>query len=663
MNAFPVLFFLLVIVRLGFSQDGDSLQTHLLAEIVIDGMQTEGDTLQNFYKANSNATTEAVLSRMKGVSLIRRGSFGQEPVFRGLTNGQLNVTIDGMKMFGACTDRMDPVTIYVEPTNLSVVQSLLGPQGSEFGSTIGGTLNMKLAQPVVGGKKISGNSGIDFQSNASAFSFFSTLNFSKTANAYRASIVYRNSNNYHDGSGKEVQFSQYQKINLSLGGKWSLAKYDTLQADVLLDKGTNIGFPALTMDVGQAMAGIYSLSYQHVSPWLIFHKIKARAYYNTIEHSMDDTKREDVPIHMDMPGQSSTIGLFADMDVHVFHEHQTLFKLEYFRNDLLGEMTMYPDEGPPMYMQTAPQSSRQDFGIFMSQQLRLNPTNKFLFTFRGDYVNDNLREGIGADQLYVFYPELENQTSRFLKTFSITYKRNINPSLMLEANAGYGERMPTLNERFGFYLYNRFDGYDYIGNPYVKPEASTSFEVSLNYMSRSVEIQLSPFYQRIQNFILGSVIEDASAMTIGAKGVKAYDNFDWAVLKGIDVMVLAKPFRTIQVINSIKFTYGTLSANDALPLIPPFKSVTSVKHEKGLFNTQIEWEFATAQNNVSLLAGEQTTPAYSVFNLRAGYKLKTSWSINLGAENIFNSLYREHLDWGNIMRPGRNFYLNANYRF
>lgn len=663
MKAHSVLFLMFMITRVGFCQSGDSLKTHLLAEVVVDGVRTEGDTLQNFYKANSNSTTETILSRMKGVSLMRRGSFGQEPVFRGLVNGQLNITIDGMKMFGACTDRMDPVTIYVEPANLSVVQSILGPQGSEFGSTIGGTLNMKLAQPIVGRDLITGTSGVDFQSNASAFSVFSTLNVSKATSAYRGSVVFRNSNNYHDGSGKEIRFSQYRKVNLSFSGKWTLAKYDTLQADVLLDKGTNIGFPALTMDVGSATAGIYSVNYQHVVPWFIFHKVKAKAYYNIIAHSMDDTKRDSVPIHMDMPGKSSTAGVFVDMDVHVFHEHQTLLKLEYFRNELVGEMTMYPEEGQPMYMQTAPQSSRQDFGVFLSQQLRLNSKNKFLFTFRGDLVADNLKKGIGGNQLHVFYPALNNQTSRFLKTFSANYRKNIGPSLMLEINAGYGERFATLNERFGFYLYNRFDGYDYIGNAYLKPEASTSIDVSLNYLSSTIEVQLSPFYQRIQNFILGSVARDASGMTIGARGVKVYHNYDRAELKGLDLMFLAKPVNNIQVIASLKYTYGTLEASDALPLIPPLKSVTSIRYGKGAFNAQLEYEFAGAQSHVSKLAEESSTKSYSIIHLRTGYKLKSSWTVNVGAENIFNSRYREHLDWGNIMRPGRNFYLNVNYRF
>ena len=35
---------------------------------------------------------------------------------------------------------------------------------------------------------------------------------------------------------------------------------------------------------------------------------ETKLYFNTITHTMDDTKRPVVPIHMDMPGWSDTYG-------------------------------------------------------------------------------------------------------------------------------------------------------------------------------------------------------------------------------------------------------------------------------------------------------------------------------------------------------------------
>ena len=50
-----------------------------------------------------------------------------------------------MRIFGACTDKMDPVTSYVEVSNLSEATISSGQQGSCHGSTIGGSIDEKEA--------------------------------------------------------------------------------------------------------------------------------------------------------------------------------------------------------------------------------------------------------------------------------------------------------------------------------------------------------------------------------------------------------------------------------------------------------------------------------------------------------------------------------------
>lgn len=645
------------------AQEGDSLQSRTLEAIVVEGVKTEGDTLQNFYRSNVSATTESILSRMKGVTLIRRGAYGQEPVFRGLSGGQLNVTIDGMKIFGACTDKMDPVTIYIEPQNLQSIQALMGTNGSMFGSTIGGTLNMKLAEPVVGMGKLSGQAGIDLQSAASAFNYFSAVKVGREKSGYLVNVNYRKSNNYRAGGGDVIAYSQYEKINVSVSGKWSLAKYDTLQADALFDQGWNIGFPALPMDVGRATAGIYSLTYRRVAPWLVFHNLKAKVYHNSIDHSMDDTQREVVAMHMDMPGASKTSGAFVEGDVHIFHEHQTIMKADYFTNTLLGEMTMYPEEGSPMYMQTAPEARRQNAGLFILQKFRIDNNNKLSFSLRWDVVGDYLAPGIGRQQWEVFDPSLDNSALHFLKTFSVNYKRNISGRMTMELQSGYGERMATLNERYGFYLFNRFDGYDYLGNPELLNESSWNAEATVSYFGSKVELQVAPFYQSINNYIMGRIEDDLSTMTIGARGVKKNMNINRANLAGIDVMLLASPVPSLQWITTVKYTYGTNALAEAMPLIPPLKTVSSLRFEKKKVNVQAEWEWAAAQNHVSASFGEQQTPSYSILYIRAGVKLNSLWQFNAGVENLLDRRYREHLDWGGIPRPGRNVYVNVMYKF
>lgn len=645
------------------AQLGDTLKTRVLEMIVFEGVQPEGDTLQNFYRANASATTENILSRMKGVHLIRRGAFGQEPVFRSLSGGQLNVTIDGMRIFGACTDKMDPVTIYVEPQNLSSLQAVLGTEGSAFGSTFGGTLNMKLAGPVVGSQKLSGETGMDYQSASQGLNVFSRMNFSRSKSAYRVSGTLRKSENYRAGDGQLIPFSQYQKFNVAAGGKWTIGKTDTLQADVIYDHGRDIGFPALPMDVGEARAGIFSLTWRRVTPWLVFHNFTAKAYRSEIAHAMSDARRENTLMRMDMPGRSRTTGLITEADVHLFHDHQTLVKAEYFVNDLLGEMTMYPEGSAPMYMQTAPASTRKNAGMYINQQIRFNNRNKLFLSFRGDITIDNLLSGPGRQQWEVFSAQIASAAYNFAKTFSATFTHKIASNINLEIQNGYGERNATLNERYGYYLFNRFDGYDYLGNPDIANEKAWNSEATLQYFGNKIEWQFTPFYQSIRNYFMGEVLPSYHPMTVGARGVKQYNNSPAAYLHGLDAMMLARPLPSLQAIASVKYTHGKNAKGDALPLIPPLKTVASLRYEMPGFHVQAEWEWAAAQKRVNDTAGEQSTASYALLSIRTGWKINPFLHCNTGVENVFDKNYREHLDWGGIPRPGRNAYINIIYNF
>ena len=643
-------------------QQGDSLATRVLDEIVFEGTSDQGDTLQNFYRSNASATTETILSRMKSVSLIRRGAFGQEPVLRSLSGGQLNVTIDGMKVFGACTDKMDPVTIYVEPQNLSSVRVLSGTAGSAFGSTVGGSLDMKLADPRTGTPGLKGLAGVDYQSAANAFTYFSSFNLGKPRSAFRLSMTYRKSEDYRAGGGERIPFSQYEKINISVAGKWGLSHSDTLQANALFDQGWNIGFAGLPMDVRKATAGLFSINWRRHTPWLIFHNASAKIYHNNITHSMDDFSRVGVSMHMDMPGSSATSGAFAEGDVHIFHNHRTFVKAEYYMNTVLGEMLMYPAEGSAMYMQTAPRSRRHNAGLFVSQHLRLSDRSKAGISFRTDINRDQVFEGTGYQQWQVFAPGMDRTSTNTANTLTLTFDSRLTGSVRLELQAGTGERIPTLNERYGYYLFNRFDGFDYLGNPELKNERSLNAEATLIYFGDHMELEFTPFYQRIQDYIIGGMT-DYSAMTSGAFGVKQYLNLPWATLSGLDILYMVSVSNNLKWVSNLKYTRAADDAGAPLPLIPPLKTVNSIRYEKSKINISVEWEWAEAQRRVSTMALEKPTPAWSVLSLRTGWRINSLLRCNAGVENLFDKNYREHLDIGDIPRPGRNIYLNVTYKF
>ena len=127
-----VVFFLSLSFCFTFSQEVDSLKTHEIKEVLVVGTKAalhekQGKTL---------ATLDEFLQKSTKVDLIKRGAYAWEPILNGMATERTVITIDGMRIFGACTDKMDPITSYVEVSNLSEATISSGQQGSCHGNTI-----------------------------------------------------------------------------------------------------------------------------------------------------------------------------------------------------------------------------------------------------------------------------------------------------------------------------------------------------------------------------------------------------------------------------------------------------------------------------------------------------------------------------------------------
>jgi iron complex outermembrane receptor protein len=648
-----------------WAQDSDTLRTILLSEVMVRSNLQQEDTLQNFFKANKSATTEDILSRLQGVYLIRRGSFGQEPMIRGMAGGQINLTIDGMKMFGACTDKMDPVSIYVEPQNLKGIDVNAGSNGARLGSTVGGSVDMKLAEPQFSSAHFSGKAGAGFQSAAQALNAFMNLNYSHGKSAYYTSLNYRKANDYRSGGGEIIQYSQYNKLNFSAAGKWKIGS-DILQANVLLDDGWDIGFPALPMDVGYAKARIVSVSHNRYRAHHTIENLTTKIYYNSIRHTMDDSQREDVVMHMDMPGYSSTAGLFAEGELHKFKSHNFSFRTDFYYNHVLAEMTMYPTGEQPMYMQTWPSSGRAVLGFYVNDKIAINPKTKISINGRVDAAQSFLKEGFGKDQIEVFYPDVTNSYNKVVKSFNVKLNRLIGNSLIADIGIGYGERMPTISEMFGFYLFNRMDGYDYVGNPYLKSEANWSGEVTLNYYHNRFQVSVSGFYNHLPDYIYSAIQPDLLPMTPGANGVKIYSNISYATILGGEASLLYNLTRSLQLITAWKYSKGQNDEGLPLPMMPPLLATSTLRYSLKSISVQLENEMALQQDRVNPFFGEDYTPGYSIMNVRASYVMNLNdkrLELTAGVENMFDKKYHNHLDWGNISRPGRNIIASLSFTF
>jgi iron complex outermembrane receptor protein len=616
------------------------------------------------------------------MSLIKRGAYALEPQVNGFSGGQLNVTIDGMRMFGACTDKMDPITSYIEPTNLKKITVKQGSGSCETGCNIGGAVDMSLLEPVSDTLQTHFSSVAQgYESISQGKNLLVSLGLGKNKWNWLIDGVYRKNENYSDGNNHVVQFSQFEKTNIHSAVKYNPNKISSFKADALFDLALNVGYPALSMDVSLAQAILFAVEYKRKTTT----ELKAKIYFNQVVHIMDDSQRDSlyflknkpvgksdsVYMRMDMPGNSTTLGAYVQLIIPWNEKNKLTLKADNYTNNSIAEMTMqmryagFPPEAP-MYMQTWPEMLRNVSGFFVENSTYLSDDLTLAANGRVDFIIDNLQSKYGQEQFSVFNYSLPKTKSKLVKSLNVSAQYRFSNSISLIASTGYAERMPTIGERLGFYLFNAYDGYDYIGNPYLKAEKSNFFRADLQFTQAKLKVNFNQSLSLIHEYIVGITNSQIPVMNFYAKGIRVYTNVPHAKLYSADLQVLYSPLKTLTVFLLSKFTFGEINNSDPMPLIPPLKNIIAIQYENNNLSVQAECESALAQNQINVAYGERVTPAYAVFNVKSGYQFsisKLTLNAGLGVTNLLNKAYYEHLDWGRINRPGRSveLYLKISY--
>jgi len=427
----------------------DSTRSIELREVmVITKEYNARQRMLQFYRSNHSAGIEDILSRLPEMTLIRRGTYGMEPAIRSLSGGQINVLLDGMRIHGACTDKMDPATIYIEPINLDQLQLQTGAQGFIHGAAIGGTVNLKTATPSCHTlNQLSGTISSGFQTAAKSFYEALQLNYGTGKWSLLGTATWRKSSEYRSGGGDRIAFSLYEKVNYSFSAKYQVNQRSSIKADYIGDNGWNIGYPALPMDVGYAVARIGSVSLQQENPGQRLYQWSAKIYANQVRHYMDDTQRPNVPIHMDMPGTSLTYGVYTEGQARLNSKQHLRVVADFSATKLKASMTMYEPGQRPMYMLTWPDNRKDQAGVGVNWEYRADSNWLLQSVARLDFISTTLTTQEAKDHISILGVTDAGQ-QELLKNLSFTLSRKINPWLKSNIALAYAERMPAATELY-----------------------------------------------------------------------------------------------------------------------------------------------------------------------------------------------------------------------
>lgn len=645
----------------------DSLAPVTLGEVVIISQKSP------LHKAlKTLGSVDDYLTGTGPVNMIRRGNYAWEPLLNGMSSERSLVTLDGMRIYGACTDKMDPVTSYVEITNLAKATVHSGQAGSSGGATIAGSIDLSRRKTGFAGTPAGEVSAGGAPFGGMIFSGFETNNRQKTGgfSLYHSSekffadagMTFRDAGNYRAGGHREVAFSPFTKYNVSVTGGWKIDAHRGLEASLIYDKALHVGYPALPMDVGRAEALISSAEYtrHHVSESV--NLWKTRLYHNTVTHIMDDTRRPDVPVRMDMPGWTRTTGFYSLLEGSSA-QHAWKMNFSGHVNYSLAEMTMFsntPGE-KDMFMLTWPGVSTRYLDLYREDTFLLTEQTTATLNLGLAAHQNEVANNFGLESLRIFYPGMSRSRTRVLKRLSSSLQQRLG-QLSLTFGLAYGERAPGVSEGYGFYLFNSFDRFDYIGNPGLKNEKSAEASLAAAWRIKSFSVRASGAYFHLRDYIIGRPDTTLSTMTMGATGVKIYEQLPYAGIfsAGLETRYRLSPHWGWH--GRLSYQRGTGRTAGNLPLMQPLTYTSGLTLSAGMYTAELGLNGALRQKHFSPDFGETPASSYRVLHLSGTARFR-SFLLKAGVENLLDAYYSTYTDWNRIPRMGRNVFFNVIWNF
>ncbi|MBB4117816.1 iron complex outermembrane receptor protein [Mesonia hippocampi] len=638
----------------------DTTQVNTLEEMLIIAKKKKIET-----EMKMAVSVDEYLASSDQISFIKRGAYAWEPLLNNMSSERSKITIDGMHIFGACTDKMDPITAYVESNNLAEIDIKSGQEGSMHGATVSGSINLKRKNTLFSdyGSEWKGTYQTGYEFNNKQFFNLGNLSFASDKFVADASVAYRKASNYTDGKDNEVKHSQYKKFNTSLGLAYKTSPLSALRFDAIFDVAKDVGYPALPMDLWLSRALITSVSYKKLFEEGLLRVWDTKLYFNTIEHYMDDTTRPENLVHMDMPGWSTTFGLTSKANLRKENLSSEI-QVNAYQNIAIAEMRMYPQDRSErtMFAYSWPWVTTRYAGVSLGNSWDISPISQLNF---GGSLGLNYNHSKYIDFNWIFYPGAPQEKTRFLPSIYTNYTLFAN-KFNVTIGGGYGQRAPSVSEAYGYYIYNSFDRYDYVGNPNLKNETSYELNASAGFKTENLNLSAKVNYFYIKDYIIGEILSLGSPMNYQSVGVKGYTALSYAEIVNFSLNGSYKITPNLQWKGNLTYVRGKDDKGGNLPFIRPLSYQTAFVYNYKKLSVQTSLNGDLEQVDYSPKYGEDNTPAYKIWNLSANYAFyikNNKFIFQIGAENVLNEYYSTYADWGNIPRMGRNVFTSLKIDF
>ena len=615
-----------------------------------------------------------------GLWRLRKGGIANEVVLRGLQSRDLNVLIDGQRVYGACPNHMDPASFHVDFAEVDRVEVGKGPFDVKNQGGLGGTVNVVTRKPEPGWHA----------TPTLAAGSFGLLNPSLTLGrggdrlSALAGYSYRRSLPYRDGDGRRfTELANYRPEDqedeaFSIGTAWGRVVWAPApghQLDLAYtrqDSGAVL-YPYLLMDALWDDTDRVSLRYEATGLGARQASVRAQGYFTRVDHWMTDERRTSSiakPRAYSMGTQAETQtaggraeGVLGGLTVGVEGYER--------RWDATNEMA--GSGYAPQAM--VPGVSVRVGGAFVEYTRSLGHGAGLSTGARLDAARSEADPTLANVVLYEAY-----QGTRLLSASDTLPAGKLrlawrHGSWELAVGVGHASRVPEATER---YLALKRAGSDWVGNPDLVPSRNTSLDAAVGFTRAGFRVDLGLYAHRVDDYI---TVYDQARRT-GLPGVmntmaRSFANVD-AALSGAELgWSLPIVFGRVFVSGDISYVRGRQDGDASrgiaagpLAEMPPLRGRVAARYDDGRVFGSLEGVFAADQDRVDTSLNEARTPGWGVMNASAGVR-QGRLRVTIGLTNAFDRLYADHLSYQRdpfrsgvrVPEPGRSLFANASFRF
>lgn len=637
------------------------------------------------------------LRQIPNVQAVRKGGANLDPVVRGFKFSQLNIQVDqGLSVEGGCPNRMDPTTAHIEAEDVEAIEVLKGPYALRYGPSFGGVINMITINPRPFDKfQIHAKGILGYESNwggqrqhLTVLGGGQKVFFALTGNNSQYG-------NYKDGNGDQVR-SHFRKFGYTAKLGFAPAKNHVVYASYSEFYARNVYFSALPMDERADDTKLYSIDYRGKKVSKTIESLDFKAYYSHVDHTMDnkersfgDTVAAVSQILADRMGYRAEMGLnLGGGHLFVGTDYMNTTKDGTRIKNMIRNVT--PQGGFKVVTENLwNEALITNYGVWGEYKKAWDKW-EVVAAARVD-INSAESDTIMLDNM-MGMPLINTMTdsteSQYVNvSFSAGVTRILNKNWSTSLAFGRGTRSPNMLERFIILLPVGFDNYEYMGNPNLLPETNNEIDLGLKYKSPKMgSFEVTAFYSMIENFIGGEYVplSEQKPLTSTVSGVKRFENMGDATMSGFEFGYISPDLYKWKLGLTAAYTQGNLAEgdlytfdsngdpvitpvkNDPIAEIPPleFNANLSYKFYDGKIVPAVHFRYVLAQERISTVSFEPTSPSFSLLDLRLMYKHNHVLSVVGGVNNAMNTAYTEHLNRRvlgtdfRIYEPGRVFYVN-----